>query len=183
MNITKENREYFDLEVNFRRSIYEEYSGSLFSKIIFLILFQVVFFIVFSILMESNTDINGNFKVGFGKNPVVYKPIAYSTFLLLHLSFHILLFLGAYATFKTINSGLLKDYQSGQGIKETISIMAIMPTPTLQIYITNSPIIKTITGETTRCVGDQLTVYYLEFSGRLLYIEPQIKSNQPEIRG
>lgn len=133
--------------------------------------------------MESNTDINGNFKVGFGKNPVVYKPIAYSTFLIVHLAFHLLLFLGAYATFKTINSGLFKDYQSGQGIKEMITIMEIMPTPTLQIYITNSPIVKTITDETALDIGDQLTIYYLEFSGRLLYIEPEIKRNQQEITG
>lgn len=175
MNVENENVQYFDLEANFRRSIHEEYSGPLFSKTVFLVLFQIVFFVVFSVLMETNTNSNDAFEVGFGKNPVVYKQISYSTFLLVHLAFHIVLFLGAYATFKTINLGLFKDYQSGQGIKEVITIMEIMQTPTHRVYITNSPIIKTITDETTLFIGDQLTIYYLEFSGRLLYIEPEIK--------
>lgn len=180
MNIEMENVQYFDLEASFRRSIHEEYSGPLFSKTVFLILFQIVFFIVFSILMENNTDINGYFKVGFGKNPVIYKQIAYSTFLIIHLVFHVLLFLGAYETFKTINLGLYKDYQSGQGIKEVITIMEIMQTPTHRIYITNSPVVKTITDETALCIGDELTIYYLEFSGRLLYVEPEIKRKNQE---
>lgn len=175
MKVEQQNVQYFELEANFRRSIHEEYSAPLFSKTVFLILFQIVFFVVFSILMENNTNINGNFNVGFGKNPVIYKQISYSGFLIAHLAFHILIFLGAYATFRTINLGLLKDYQSGQGVKETIMIMEIMPTPTHQIYITNSPVVKTITDETALRIGDELTIYYLEFSGRLLYIEPEIK--------
>ncbi len=180
MKRQQEEMAYFDLEPNFRKQLYVEYSDSVFSKTIFLVLFQIVFFIVFSALMEGNTNINGDFKVGFGRNPVVYKYIPYSYFLTAHLLFHILIFCSAYHSFKAPYFGLKKDYQSGKGIKKMITIVDVMQTPAAPIYVTDSPILKTIDNAISLQIGDQLMIYYLEFSGRLLHIEPEIwRNGQP----
>lgn len=122
----------------------------------------------------------GDFKVGFGRNPVIDKYIPYSYFLIAHLMFHVVIFFAAYQSFKAPFWGLLKDYKSGKGIKEKIAITDIMPTPAATVYVTNSPVLKTINETYPLQIADELIIYYLEFSGRLLHIEPEVwRNGQP----
>lgn len=48
--------ERFDLEPDFRKQLYVEFSDAVFSKTVILVLIQILFFVVFGVLMESNAN-------------------------------------------------------------------------------------------------------------------------------
>gem|GEM_PF-1821835 len=182
MNIIKENMEYFDLDPGLRTSIQMEYSGPLYRKMTIFVLIHLFIFIYFTFRMREHVDSYRLIEVGLFRSPRSVR-IPYTYFVGGQIVFHILMFIAALESFGKINLGLYKDSQSGKGIKEIITITDIMYTPACPVYITNSPVLKTITDETVLCIGDELIIYYLEFSGRLLYIAPEIKRNEPEITG
>lgn len=179
MEAEKKNMEYFELDPGLRASIQMEYSGPLYGKMAIFVLIQIFIFIFFTFGMGAHKDIYGMIEVGLFRSPRSVK-LPYTHFVWGQVIFHVLMFIAALESFGKINLGLYKDAQSGKGIKEVITITEIMYTPACPVYITNSPVLKTITDETALCIGDELTIYYLEFSGRLLYIEPEIKRKDQE---
>ncbi len=173
MKVTRENIETFDLDPGLKMSIYDEYIHSLRDRLIVLVVIQVVVFILTVSAAGAHKDINGYIQVVPSlRSPLRQVDIKFSYFVWSQVFFHILLFIGAFQALGRIKIGLLKDYKLGKGIKEVVMITEIIRTPATPVYVTSSLIVKTLTNERLLRIGDQLTIYYLKYSGRLLYIEP-----------
>lgn len=166
-----EKMETFNLDSDFLKQIRREYFQPFYTKIIFFVFVQILVFVLFTKAMQSNQDSNGNLEVIL-KNGGSFALVNMlnTKFFWMQVAFHCMIFTLAYASFSRVNINLLKDFKFGKGIQERITIVDILETPAANIYITDSSTIKTIVENFPLRVGDNMTIYYLKYSARLLHI-------------